>query len=389
MTDTIKVEGTCDGRFSSVKEAFVGNFQGGFEVGASFAATIDGKYVVDIWGGYADAAQTRPWERDTIVNVFSMTKVMTALCAWILADRGQLDLDAPVAKYWPEFAQNGKDKMPVSYILSHQSGLAGFAEPIPLEALYDWDRITTMLASMKPLWEPGSCSGYHGLTQGYLVGEVVRRITGKTLGTFFREEVAVPLGADFHIGTGQQFDGRIAELVPPPVVRPGDAGYVPPDPESVPGIVRMNSPQHPQGLGMGNEIGWRRSEIPAANGHGNARAAARVGAALACGGTLDDVSLLNVDTIERAMREQCHGVDLILGEEIRWAQGVELSTTKRALGPNPRTFSWGGAGGSMLVVDLDAKISWAYVMNRGSQGAHFMDARNRALAKAFYVALQG
>ena len=206
------------------------------------------------------------------MNVFSMTKVMTAVCAWMLVDRGLLDLDAPVATYWPEFAQNGKERIPVRYLLSHQSGLAGFAEPVALETLYDWDRVTRLLAAMKPLWEPGKGSGYHGITQGYLVGEVVRRITGKTLGTFFRDEVALPLGVDFHIGTGQEYDHRIAELVPPPVLRPGDAGYVAPDPTSVQGIVRMNSAQG--GLGMGNEIGWRRAEIPAANGHGNARAAA-------------------------------------------------------------------------------------------------------------------
>ena len=385
MAGKVEVHGTCDDRFASVEKTFAENFDHGLEVGASFAATIDGRYVVDIWGGYADAARKRPWQRDTIVNVFSMTKVMTAVCAWMLVDRGLLDLDAPVAKYWPEFAQNGKDRIPVRYLLSHQSGLAGFSEPVALETLYDWERVTRILAAMKPLWEPGTGSGYHGITQGYLVGEVVRRITGKTLGTFFRDEVAVPLGADFHIGTGPEYDSRIAELVPPPVLRPGDAGYIAPDPGSVQGIVRMNSAQG--GLGMGNQIGWRRAEIPAANGHGNARAAARVGAALACGGTLDGVRLLSTKTIETAMQEQCCGVDLVLGDEIRWGLGVELSTGKRPLGPNPRTFSWGGAGGSMLVVDLDARMSWAYVMNRGSQGAHFLDPRNRALARALYAAL--
>jgi CubicO group peptidase (beta-lactamase class C family) len=385
MTPKIEIHGTCDNRFISVKQAFAGNFNDGLEVGASFAATIDGKYVVDIWGGYADAARSRPWERDTIVNVFSMTKVMTAVCAWMLFDRGRLDFDAPVAKYWPEFARNGKAKIPVRYLLSHQAGLAGFAQPVALETLYDWDRVTSMLAAMKPLWEPGKGSGYHGLTQGYLVGEVVRRITGKSLGTFFRDEVATPLGADFHIGTGPEFDSRVAELVPPPVLKPGDPGYLAPDPNSVRGIVRANGPQ--QGLGMGNEIGWRRAEIPAANGHGNARAAARVGAALACGGTLDGVRLVSPKTIDKAMEEQCFGVDYILGDEIRWGLGVELSTKKRPLGPNPRTFSWGGAGGSILVVDLDARMSWAYVMNRGSQGPHFLDPRNRALASALYTAL--
>jgi CubicO group peptidase (beta-lactamase class C family) len=385
MSTRIEVHGSCDDRFTSVKKAFADNFEAGLEVGASFAATVNGKTVIDVWGGYADADRTRAWQRDTIVNVFSMTKIMTALCAWILADRGLLDFDAPVARYWPEFAQNGKDKMPVRFLLSHQSGLAGFRVPVSLEQLYDWDYITSLLASMRPLWEPGQGSGYHGITQGYLVGEVVRRITGKTLGTFFRDEVAGPLGVDFHIGLGAEHDHRVARLVPPPVLGPGDAGYIALDPGSVRGIVRANGPQ--QGLGMGNEIGWRRAEIPAANGHGNARAAARVGAALACGGTLEGVRLLGIPTIERAMQEQCYGTDIILDTPIRWALGVELSTNSRPLGPNPRTFSWGGAGGSMLVVDLDARMSWAYVMNRGSTGAHFLDSRNRTLAKALYSVL--
>jgi CubicO group peptidase (beta-lactamase class C family) len=385
MPGTMQIRGTCESRFSSVKKAFAGNFESGLEVGSSFAATLNGKFVVDIWGGYADAAMTRPWERDTIVNLFSATKIMTALCAWILVDRGLLDLDAPVARYWPEFAQNGKEKVRVRYLLSHTSGLAGFDRHVSLKNLYDWSFVTGVLAAMKPLWDPGDGSGYHGITQGYLVGEVVRRITGKSLGTFFRDEVAVPLGADFHIGTGPEYDSRVAELVPPPIPKPGDPGYAPPDPRSVKGIVAANA--HGGGLGVGNEIGWRRAEIPAANGHGNARSMARVGAALACGGSLDGVRLLSTGTIEKAMEEQCRGVDRILDTEIRWGLGVELSTQKRPLGPNKRTFSWGGAGGSMLVVDLDAKTSWAYAMNKGSQGPHFLDPRNRALAAAFYACL--
>ena len=386
MSEKVVVHGTCSKRFASVKETFAANFDSGFEVGACFAATVDGKSVVDIWGGYADAAGTRAWERDTIVNLFSATKIMTALCAWILADRGQLDFDAPVAKYWPEFARNGKDKILVRHILSHSSGLSGFGEPVTVEILCNWGRTTAILASQKPFWTPpGKQSGYHGLTQGYLVGEVVRRITGKTVGTFFGEEVAEPLKVDFHIGTGPEYDGRIAELVPPPVLKAGDPGFVAPEPGSVRALSTANGPA--AGLGIGNRVDWRRAEIPAANGHGNARAMARVGAALACGGTLDGVRLLGLSTIERAMEEQCIGNDLILGDEIRWGLGVELNTKRRPIGPNARTFSWGGAGGSMLVVDLDARASWAYAMNRGSQGPHFKDTRNQALAKAFYAAM--
>ena len=171
---------------------------------------------IDIWAGYADAAQTRPWERDTIVNVYSTTKIMTALCAHILVDRGLLDLDAPVSQYWPEFAQAGKQNLPVRYLLSHQSGLAGFEESFPVQTLCDWDQCIKLLATQKPWWEPGTQSDYHAITYGYLVGEAVRRISNQTLGTFFREEVAVPLNADFHIGFSEEHDPRVGELIPPP-----------------------------------------------------------------------------------------------------------------------------------------------------------------------------
>ena len=186
MKNSIKINGFCDEQFERVKNAFVRNFKSDLEVGASFAATINGKFVIDIWAGHADAAKTSPWEQDTIVNVYSTTKVMTVLCTLMLVDRGLLDLDAPVAKYWPEFAQAGKEKLPVRYLFSHTAGLPGFDEKIPIEALYDWDRIINLLAAQKPWWKPGTKSGYHAITHGYLLGELIRRITGKTVGTFFR-----------------------------------------------------------------------------------------------------------------------------------------------------------------------------------------------------------
>jgi len=384
MTNKVKVHGRCDERFAAVKEAFAKNFESGKEVGASFAATIDGKFVVDIWGGYADAAQTRPWKRDTIVNVYSTTKVMTALCALMLVDRDQLDLDASVARYWPEFAQNGKEKIPVRYLLSHQSGLAAFDEPIPVEALYDWNRIVNILAAQKPAWEPGKHSGYHAITFGYLIGEVVRRITNKTLGTFFREEVAIPLNADFHIGLPKEFDYRVGELIPPPVLKPGDPGYVEIDPNSLMGKVMMNPPI--VNYNYLKERAWRGAEIPAANGHGNAHSVARVAAAMACGGELDGVRLLGLPAIEKAIQEQCYGTDLVMGVPIRYGLGVGLNTKEMPVGPNPRTFFWGGMGGSVMVMDLDARLSWSYVMNKMGN-IPIGDPRSQAIAKTLYTAL--
>jgi CubicO group peptidase (beta-lactamase class C family) len=386
MTNIVETHGYCDQRFSAVEEAFSRNLESGEEIGASFAATMDGEFVVDIWGGYADAAQTRVWERDTIVPVFSTTKAMTALCALMLVDRGLLDLDSPVARYWPEFAQAGKEKLPVRYLLSHQSGLAGFDEPITGEALYDWNRIVDLLAAQKPWWEPGKQSGYHLLTFGYMVGEVVRRITNRTLGTFFREEVAMPLKADFHIGLPEEYDSRVGEMVPPPmppIPRPGDPDNIYIAPDSLMARVLGNTPPTTERTRYRS---WRAAEIPSANGHGNARSVARVAAALACGGELDGVRLLTLPTIEKAIEEQCYGPDLVLAVPIRWGLGYALNSKEFPMSRNPRAFFWGGWGGSLIVVDLDARLSWAYVMNK-MNAVLTGDTRGTGLAAALYAAL--
>jgi len=384
MDNTIEVKGHCRAGFEGVKEAFARNFTEDGDVGASFAATVDGRFVVDIWAGSADAAGTVPWDQDTIVNVWSTTKAMAALCTLMLVDRGQLDLDAPVADYWPEFAQAGKEELPVRYLISHSSGLSGLEEPIPVEALYDWDRITAMLARQAPWWEPGTASGYHSLTFGYLLGELVRRTTGKTIGTFFREEVTVPLGADFHIGLAVEHDDRVGELIPPVMPKPGDADYV--DPADLSEIARkMGNPV--MSADVTKQRAWRAAEIPAANGHGNARSVARVVAALACGGTLDGVRLLGMDTIEKAIEEQISGTDLVMQIPVRLGLGFGLNDPLWPMGPNPRTFYWGGWGGSTVVIDLDARVSHSYVMNLMRQMMPDEDVRSIRLREALYASL--
>jgi CubicO group peptidase (beta-lactamase class C family) len=210
-----QVQGTCDARFEAVRDAFTGNFASGKDVGASVAVVHDGELVVDLWGGYADEAGTTPWERDTIINVWSTTKTMAALCMLMLVDRGQVDLDAPVATYWPEFAAAGKENVLVRHVLGHTAGLAGWTAPMDAEDLYDWDLAVGRLAEQATLWEPGTASGYHAVTQGFLEGEIVRRVTGSTIGQFFAKEVAGPLGADFHIGTPPECDDRVALVIPP------------------------------------------------------------------------------------------------------------------------------------------------------------------------------
>ena len=380
MTKEIEIHGYCEPRFDAVKETFADNFRSGGDVGASFAATINGRFAIDIWAGYADAARMRPWKRDTLACLFSTTKAMTVLSALVLVDRGLLDLDAPVANYWPEFAQAGKGAIPVRYLLSHQSGVAGFDERIAVEALYDWERITTLLARQKPWWQPGTQSGYHALTQGYMVGEVIRRITHRSVGTFLRDEIAGPLQADLHLGLTAEDDPRVAEMIPDP--RFVSMGSLP---EMVHRamypMVDQNNP-----VVFSRSRAWRAAEIPSGNGFGNAQAVARMASALVSG-EVDGIRLIGEDTIEKAFQEQSYGVDMILGLPLRWGLGFILASKEMPFGPNPRTLFMGGGGGSAMIVDRDARLSMAYVMNNVIASALEGDDRAAALGRAVYAAL--
>ena len=255
----MEIQGTCDERFSGVRDAFAANFDEGSnptDVGASVAITIDGQFVVDLWGGTVDTdtASGVPWERDTIVNVWSTTKKLSALCCLILADQGELDLHAPVAKVWPEFAANGKQNIEMRHVMSHSAGLSGWQEPITVEDLYDWEKVTSLLAAQEPWWEPGTASGYHAITQGYLEGEVVRRITGQTIGEFAAKEVTGRLDADFYIGTGPEHDSRVAHVIPPT----GTMEDAIPDPD--PASVLWRTFSNPAlDAAVSSTIPWRRA----------------------------------------------------------------------------------------------------------------------------------
>ena len=375
----MEVHGLCQPGFEGVRQTFEDNFDKGLELGASVAVTLNGEPVVDLWGGDATPGGT-PWAEDTLVNVYSTTKTMAAFCVLLLADRGELDLQAPVADYWPEFAQNGKKAVTVAHVMSHSAGLSGFDPPLEsVEALYDWDGICARLAAQAPWWEPGSCSGYHAITQGYLQGEIVRRVSGRSLGQFFREEIASPLGADFHIGLDPSHDARVGELVPPLA----GLGQAISDPESIAGRTMAGAAID------GTEAqtsAWRRAEIPAAGGIGNARAVARVHSALACGGEVDGIRLLSEAGVQRVLEEQTRGQDLVLGVPIVFGMGFGLNDASFPISPNPRAFFWGGWGGSLAIIDLDARLSIAYVMNR--MNANLLgDLRGGGLAGAVYTAL--
>ncbi len=352
----MKTEGFCAPQFEPVRDAFVANFGAGKEVGASVAVTRDGVPVVDLWAGEAVKGGAA-WQSDTIVNVYSTTKTMAALCVLMLADRGVVDLDEPVARYWPEFAQNGKDAVLVRHVMSHSAGLSGFDPPLAsVSDVYDREAIVRGLAAQKPWWTPGDGSGYHAITQGFLQGEIVRRVTGKTLGAFFREEVAIPLGADFHIGLAPEHDARVGELVPPPdglAAMPGD-----------PASVALRTMKSCKLTGFEPRTSdWRRAEIPAAGGVGNARSVARVHSALACGGAVDGVRLLSEAGVRRALEEQTNGIDRVLNAPVRFGMGFGLPHPSVPLSPNKNVMYWGGWGGSLAIIDLDARVSIAYVMN--------------------------
>jgi CubicO group peptidase (beta-lactamase class C family) len=373
-----EIQGTCDERFAAVRDTLAVNLDSGQDVGASVAVVLDGEPVVDIWGGVIDDAGT-PWAQDTLINVYSTTKTMVGLSALMLADRGELDFHAPVARYWPEFKAAGKEAIEVRHVLGHTAGLAGWTEPMTAEDLYDWELCCSRLVAQEPWWEPGTASGYHALTEGYLVGEVVRRITGDTLGTFFAREVAVPLGADFHIGTGAEHDARIARVIPPPPV------VLPDDPDGF--AVRTLANPRLTAEESWTEA-WRRAEIPAANGHGNARSVARIQSALACGGEVGGVRLLSAAGCEAVFEEQAHGTDLVLGIPVRLGVGYGLSMPEMPISPNPRACFWGGWGGSLVVVDLDARMVVSYVMNRMGEGTTG-DMRGAAIVMSAYGSLAG
>jgi CubicO group peptidase (beta-lactamase class C family) len=381
------VAGTCDARFRAVRDALVENCRSRGELGAAVAVIIDGRPVVDLWGGWADEARTQRWQHDTLVNVFSVGKAMATICLLQLVDRGQVDLDAPVARYWPEFAANGKDSVTVRMLLAHRAGLPGIGQPLREDAMYDWALMTAALAEQSPWWEPGQQHGYHVNTFGFLVGEIVRRMSGESIGKFFRRHVAGPLAADFHIGIGQEHDARIADFLFTDELTGREArpsGTTDEARKRLLWSVYVN-PAGLSGMGTVNTRAWRGAEMPSTNGHANARALARIYSALACGGAVDGVRILREETIAHAIVEASAGVDFVLRRPSRFGLGFQLTQAERPLGPNPRAFGHFGAGGALGFADPDARLAFGYTMNRA--GPRFDNPRGRALIDAVYAAL--
>lgn len=377
----VQVNGRVEKGFERVREAFAANFTRGDdyeELGAALAVYRAGKPVVDLWAGHKDRARARPWQRDTLVNVYSSTKGIVATAVALLVEEGKLRYDDSVVKHWPEYGQGGKEKTTLAQLLAHQAGLPGFAEPTTVANLADWKRCCAALARQKPMWTPGRKTSYHAMTWGYLVGEVVRRASGQTVGQLIASHVAPRVAADFYVGLPPELNGLVAPMFRPR--NPPDLSGVPFPPEAVAALV------NPQLDGEDcNTPAWRGAEIPAANGHGSANGIARVYAALANKGQLDNQRLVKGETIMTMTQVQRERTDLLLGFVDNWGMGVTFNQ-QGIFGPSPKTFGHGGWGGSMGCANLEAQVGIGYVCNQ--MGAQMVgDPRGTGLCAAIWECL--
>jgi CubicO group peptidase (beta-lactamase class C family) len=375
------IDGTCDASFEPVRRAFAENFAARGETGAAICVTASGRVVADLWGGWATAARVTPWRPDTLVNFFSVGKGLTSVLAARLAGTGLLDTDAPVARYWPEFGAGGKESVTVRQLLSHQAGVPAVRRRLPPGAMLDWAVMTSAIAEQVPWWQPGTAHGYHVNTFGFALGEVLRRVSGRTVGALLREEVAGPLGADVYIGLPAAEHGRVADFEWP--------GALPRE-EDRPDLADEQLMEHnayfnPGGLSgarVVNTASWREAELPSTNGHGSARGVARVYAALAAGGTVDGVSIVAAGALADATTEHVCGQDRVLHRPSRFGLGFQLTQPERPMGRGPAAFGHFGAGGSLGFCDPDAGIAVGYVT--GQMGPRWQNPRNRSLIDAIY-----
>lgn len=396
----VELHGKCDPRFERVYETLANNIRSGKEVGASLYANIDGEDVIDLWGGWRDKEHSSPWAEDTVVNVFSGSKTVTSLAVLMLADRGEIDLFAPVSKYWPEFAQNGKEKAEVRHLISHTVGLPAWEPPFSLDQAMDMEASTARLAAQAPWWEPGTRGSYHASSFGHLNAELVRRVTGKTLSEFIASEIAGPLEADFYLGMKEAQANKIATVYPPP----GEENSLAPvrapveilenDPLAVERALSAKtrlgsfSGQKRNPLELFNSPEWRRTEFGGSSGHANARGLGRIMTALSHGGTSRGLKLLSPKTIDLIFREQFRGIDSYYMKPIRWGIGYALAPLEHKergplpfLRPSKRTCYWYGTGGALSLADVERGITLTYTMNQCQSGKNML---NGAYYDAFF-----
>jgi CubicO group peptidase (beta-lactamase class C family) len=378
------VGGSVATGFEPVQEAFAANFERYGEVGAACAIHVHGRQVVDLWGGVTTPGGTAPYTADTLQMVLSVSKGVVAIAAHMLAQEGRLDFDAPVVEYWPEFAAEGKANIPVRWLFSHRAGLAAIERPVSLEDVYAWTPVVDALAAQRPLWEPGTAHGYHAITYGWLAGEVLRRVSGMSVGTLIAERIARPLGTEFFIGLPEALNERVAPLIPSPPPPPGD----PPDAMALlladPTTLAHKAFGNPRVLSAVNGYPFRAAEVPAANGIGTARALSRLYAA--CIGQVDGIRLLDAETLEKASRTQARGEDLVTGYETHYATGFQLPFPFRPMAGAGSVGHY-GMGGSVAFAHPELGFSFAYVMNQMLPSAQ-VDPRHAALVHALMRCLR-
>lgn len=390
MASNPTIHGFCHPQFSAVRRLFMENYLHSGEVGSSVSLCLHGEPVVNLWAGHTSWTRLQRWKEDTLVNIFSGTKGITAICALMLVDRGLLDLDAPVAQYWPAFGQKGKEHIPVKWILDHKAGVTGVRKRLLGRSLYRWKTMSNALAAQEPWWEPGTMHGYHALSYGWILGEVIKRITGKTVGQFVADEIAFPLGIDLHIGLDKKEHQRIASIILPlGIPEAVDTWRLIGSCVSNPLGVTTSAMLNPTTIATGvNSSQWRSGELPAANAHCTALALAKLYGVLACGGSHNGRQLMSSDTLQYAIEESSFGHDYVLKMDTRFSMGFMLNQKSKAgrFGPGKRSFGHNGAGGSFAFADPDVGLSYGYVMNR--MGSYLlMDPRSQRLIDAAYDCL--
>lgn len=386
MSGEPPVAGRWDPAFAGVRDAFRRNFAEHDELGAAACIFVGGRCVVDLWGGHRERERKSPWREDTLVNAWSVGKGVTAMLALALVERGDLDLDAPLARIWPEIAAEGKGATTLRHVLSHRAGLPGVREPLPDGAMLDWRRTCDVLAGQRAYWPPGERHGYHVMTYGFLVGEAIRRATGQRIGEALRRELTGPLGADFHVGLAASEHDRVATMGDYTVVPRTRAQW-----ESIFPATGDDEHDHmvwhayfnpPDGTGVGrvNTPAWRSAEIPSANAHATARSVAALYQGLLEG------RWLSAELRAEAARIHSDGVDAVLGRPSRFGLGFQLAQPSRPLGPNEGAFGHYGHGGGLGFVDPAASVAFGYLTNR--PGARWQTPRTQNLIDALYAALQ-
>lgn len=366
----IPINGICASEFDAVREVFEDNFTKGRDVGASVALIVDGETVVDLWGGHKDLERTEEWQSDTLVHVHSISKTMVALCALILIDRGLIDPDAPVATYWPEFAQNGKENVLVRHIMSHTAGLPGWDHPVEVDDVYNWDIGCAKLAAQASWWPAGEASGYHLVSYNHLVGELVHRVSGKRFEQFFADEISGPNGIDYHFGISTDIAARVSPTIPDPTAALDFASL---DPTGF----TMRTFMGPfLGPAYGS-MDYKSRPVPM-NGMANARSIAQAQAVVSHGGTYNGRTLLSQSTLDTIFREQANGIDHVLGIPIRFGIGYGLPLAQWPIQPE-RTCWWAGMGGSLMINVLGKRATFAYAMNQADNSGLVGDDRSMNL----------